>query len=58
MIATGQAKRFSEVALNSIAKNQIAIAKISDWIIPTINARLLSVIAAIGHINIGYPAGQ
>ena len=58
MMVAGQAKRFSEVAPNSTAKNQIARAKISDWIIPTIKARLFSVIAAIGHINIGYPAGQ
>ena len=58
MMAAGQVKRFSEEALNSLAKNQIAIAKISDWIIPTIKARLFSVMAAIGHINIGYPAGQ
>ena len=57
-MAAGQANRLSEVALNSAAKNQIASAKIRDWIIPTINARLFSVIAAIGHINIGYPAGQ
>ena len=57
-MAAGQAKRFSEVAPNSTAKNQIARAKISDWIIPTIKARLFSVIAAIGHISIGYPAGQ
>ena len=58
MMAAGQVKRFSEDALNSIAKNQIARSKISYWIIPTKKARLFSVIAAIGHISIGYPAGQ
>ena len=57
-MAAGQAKRFNDVALNSTAKNQIARAKIRDWIIPTIKARLLSLMAAIGHIKIGYPAGQ
>ena len=57
-MAAGQVKRFSEEALNSLAKNQIDRAKMSDWIIPTIKAKLLSLMAAIGHIKIGYPAGQ
>ena len=57
-MAAGQVKRLSEEALNSLAKNQIDRAKMSDWIIPTIKARLLSLMAAIGHIKIGYPAGQ
>ena len=54
----GQAKRRKALMQISTEKKAIEIAKTRDCKTPTTKTKLPVLISEIGHINIGYPAGQ